>query len=159
MKSVVFSHNDRVVEVLTDATVLSALLSERVPVMMACGGKGLCATCHVFVERGNNGLSPRTKREERTLALIADANQHSRLACQARVLTDGVVVKLPKGLYVERSADLNSLIGRRAESRLLHPINGRVLLDEGKIITRSIVQKLADVDVDMAKMLAASREV
>ena len=157
MKHISFSHNSRVVEVKTQANVLQALLAEQVPVKMACGGKGLCATCHVYIERGADGLTPRNKKEDRTLGLLGEADRTSRLACQAHVLKDGVVVRLPKGLYIEKTADLYDLVGRRAESRILHPVNGRVLVEEGKIITRSTVDKLAHVDIDMQKMLAESR--
>jgi ferredoxin len=157
MKHVAFAHNGKLIPVKTEANVLQALLAEQVPVTMACGGKGLCATCHVYIERGADALTPRTKKEERTLGLLAETEDCSRLACQARVLRDGVVVRLPKGLYIEKSGDLTSLIGRRAESRVLHPVDGRVLVEEGKIITRSVVQKLEHVEVDMQRMLAESR--
>lgn len=154
MKHVSFAHNGKLVEVKTQANVLQALLVEQVPVKMACGGRGLCATCHVFVEKGADGLTPRTKKEERTLGLVGDATACSRLACQAQVLKDGVVVRLPKGLYIERTADLDSYIGKRAEVPLLHPVNGRILVEEGKIITRSVLVKLSSVDGDVQRMLA-----
>lgn len=159
MKHVSFAHNGKLVQVHTQANVLQALLAEQVPVKMACGGKGMCATCHVYVEQGADGLTPRNKKEDRTLALIGESGPTSRLACQAQVLKDGVVVRLPKGLYVERTADLNELIGRRAELPLLHPVNGRILVEEGKIITRSVVVKLAGVDADVQRMLQASQTI
>jgi ferredoxin len=159
VKAIVFSHSGKVVEVKTQANVLQALLSEHVPVAMACGGRGMCATCHVFIERGADALSPRAKKEERTLSLLAEAEPTSRLACQAKVLKDGCVVRLPKGMYVERTQDLYDLVGRRAETRLLHPVNGRVLVAEGKIITRSMVDKIANVDVDVSEMLRQSTDV
>jgi hypothetical protein len=124
---------------------------------MACGGRGLCATCHVYIERGADGLTPRTKKEERTLALIAESDASSRLACQAKVLKDGVVVRLPAGLFIERTADLGELIGRRADHRILHPVDGGVLVVEGKIITRSVVDRLRSVDADVQRILADSR--
>lgn len=158
MKSVQFSQSGRAAEVRTEASLLQALLVEQVPVKMACGGKGLCATCHVYVERGAEGLTPRTKKEERTLALIGESEACSRLACQAKVLKEGVVVRLPKGLYIEKTSDLGALIGRRTESRILHPVTGRVLVEEGKIITRSVVEKLAQVDSDMQRLLAESHK-
>jgi ferredoxin len=160
MKLISFAHNLKPIEVKTSENILKVLLAERVPVIMACGGKGLCATCHVYVERGGQeGLSPLTKKEERTLGLISEANATSRLACQAKVLQDGVVVRLPKGLYIEKSTDLTDLIGRRAEARILHPVHGRVLVEEGKIITRSVVTKLAQVDVDMQQLIADSKAI
>lgn len=159
MKTIAFAQSGRQVEVRTEANVLQALLAERVPVKMACGGKGLCATCHVFIERGSEGLTPRTKKEDRTLALIGEAEPSSRLECQAKVLRDGVLVRLPKGLYIEPTTDLKDLVGRRATDRILHPISGRTLVEEGKIITKSTVDKLSQVDVDMRKLLDDSRDV
>ncbi|MCU0654013.1 MAG: (2Fe-2S)-binding protein [Polyangiaceae bacterium] len=158
MKTIALAHTNKPVVIKTNENILRALLVEQIPVVMACGGKGLCATCHVHVERGADGLSPRNKKEERTLGLLAEADATSRLACQAHVLKDGVVVRLPKGLYIERSSDLKDLIGRRAEARLLHPVDGRVMVEEGKIITRSIVEKLQQVDIDLQRILAQTRQ-
>lgn len=157
MKRVAFAQSGRNVEVKTEANVLQALLAERVPVKMACGGKGLCATCHVYIERGADALTPRTKKEERTLTLLSESEPSSRLACQAKVLRDGVVVRLPQGLYIERTADLKDLLGRRSTERILHPITGRVLVEEGKIITKSTIDKLSQVDVDMQRMMAETQ--
>ncbi len=157
MKALGFAHNNKTVEVKTSANVLQALLAERVPVLMACGGKGLCATCHVYIEGGAEGLSPRTKKEDRTLPLLGEADRTSRLACQAQVLKDGVVVRLPKGLYIEKSSDLRDLIGRRAEARVLHPVNGKVLVEEGKIITKSTVDKLTHVEIDLQRLMHESK--
>jgi ferredoxin len=140
--------------------VLRALLSEKVPVVMACGGKGLCATCHVYIDAGEESLTPRTKKEVRTLGLLHDAQPCSRLACQAQVLRDGVQVRLPAGLRIEKSEDLEALVGRRTEVPVLHPVDGRILVVPGKLITRSVVVTLkAAVDVDLAKMIRDSKGV
>jgi ferredoxin len=159
MKHVQFMHSGRAAEVRTEASLLQALLVEQVPVKMACGGKGICATCHVYVERGATGLSPKERKEERTLAMLVDVNETSRLACQAKVLKEGVVVRLPRGLYIERTTDIEALVGRRSEVPVLHPVTGQVLVEEGKIITRNVVEKLRKVDSDMAKLLAESRKL
>lgn len=159
MKSLLLAPSNRVVQVPTESNVLQALLSERVPVKLACGGKGLCATCHVYIEQGAAGLSPRTKREERTLAVLGESRANSRLACQAKVINDGVIVELPEGLYVTQDQDLFDLVGRRTESRILHPLDGRVLLPAGKIITRSVVQRMGSVETDLAGLFADSHQV
>ncbi|MEM1416484.1 MAG: 2Fe-2S iron-sulfur cluster-binding protein [Myxococcota bacterium] len=158
MKALRFAQSGQTVEVHTNDQVLQALLAENVPVKMACGGRGLCASCHVFVEKNAGSLTPKTKREQRTLSLIGEATAQSRLACQAKVVQDGVVVRLPEGLYVQNTADLEELIGRRAESRLLHPIDGRVLVPAGKIITRSTVNRLQSVEMDVARVLSETRD-
>jgi len=53
-----------------------------------------------------------------------------------------VVVELPPGMYVNSLKDIEVLIGRRAEQDLLHPRTGKVLVEQGKIITRSTVKQL-----------------
>jgi len=137
------------VQVPTRTDLLQALLARDLPVLMACGGKGLCATCHVHIKAGADRLTPPTEREARTLLRITGADARSRLACQARVLGEGVVVELPEGMYVERAEDLMSLLGKRAETNILHPINGAVLVARGKIITRSRLEELKSLNVEM----------
>jgi ferredoxin len=142
--------------VATRERVLDALLARQVPVQMACGGKGLCATCHCYIEDGGEHLSPQTPRETAALAMLANRRPSSRLSCQAKVLGEGVKVRLPQGKYLESTADLEQLIGRRAEASVLHPVTGRVLVEEGKIITRSRIVELARVSAEVAAMKARS---
>jgi ferredoxin len=158
VKAVQFADTGRTVEVKTQANVLQALLAERVPVKMACGGRGICATCHVFVQAGASCLTPRTKREERTLSLIGESSGESRLACQAKVLGDGVIIRLPEGLYVAKSGDVEELIGRRADTRILHPVDGRVLVQAGKIITRTTAQALISAAGDVQALMHETRD-
>ena len=158
MKSVAFEQTGRVVDVHTTDNILKALLAEEIPVKQACGGRGLCATCHVYIDNGKDALTPVTKREKRTLERLGEVDTSSRLACQARVLRD-VSVRLPEGLFIETTADLHDLIGRRAEQRILHPIDGRVLVEVGKIITRSTVKKLEHVELDVQQVMKESKDV
>ena len=137
------------VDLKTESNLLQALLAERLNVLMACGGKGLCATCHVHVEAGGENLTPITKREQRTLGFVSRCDASSRLACQARVLGEGVVVRVPEGMYIERSQDLVAWIGKRAKDDMLHPITGAVLVPKGKVITRSRVEELQSIDEEM----------
>ncbi|TVR03863.1 MAG: (2Fe-2S)-binding protein [Deltaproteobacteria bacterium] len=154
MKKVSLLPLGRQPEIKTNARVLDALLAEEVGVMMACGGRGLCATCHVFVEEGSESLSPRNAREDRTLGRLSGTRPNSRLACQARVCGEGVRVSLPDGLYALDRKDIESLIGKRARTAILHPIDGRVLVEPGKIITRSFIMQLNDVDFQVNDDLA-----
>lgn len=156
MKRVLVGPGEDPVMVNTRDRVLNALLSQQVPVVMACGGKGLCATCHVYVQGKPEALSARTPREELTLKMVADHRPNSRLACQAKVLAEGVKVDLPRGRYIQASSDLESLIGRRAEEPVLHPLTGLVLVEAGKIITRSRILELRTLDVDVSEMKARS---
>lgn len=159
MKSMLFSQTGRVVEVRTEDNILKALLAEQIPVKMACGGRGICATCHVHIEQGRSALTPITKRETRALSLLASADDTSRLACQAKVIGDGVVVRLPSGLYIERVEDLDDLVGRRTEENILHPVTGKVLVRSGKIILRSVLSPLRSVETDLQDIMSKSHDV
>jgi ferredoxin len=128
--------------VATNENLLSVLLNKDLDVLRECGGRGMCATCHVYVRDGMAGLSPINRREQRTLEVITSCKTNSRLACQARVLSDGVVVELPSGMYINSIKDIEDLIGRRAEQNLLHPVTGQVLVEVGKLITRSMLKQL-----------------
>ncbi|MGY2793547.1 ATP-dependent exoDNAse (exonuclease V) beta subunit [Thermostichus sp. MS-CIW-36] len=69
-----------------------------------------------------------------------------------------VVVELPPG--VNSLKDIEVLIGRRAEQDLLHPRTGKVLVEQGKIITRSTVKQLENEDFRIiGSTLAQTREV
>jgi ferredoxin len=126
----------------TNGNLLSVLLNKDLDVLRECGGRGMCATCHIYVKDGMGNLSAMNRREQRTLEVITSCQQNSRLACQARVLDNGVVVELPPGMYINSIKDIEDLIGRRAEQDLLHPITGKVLVESGKLITRSTLKTI-----------------
>lgn len=142
MKRLVFEPIHESLQVPTRSNILDALLSKELNVLTACGGKGMCATCHVHVEKGETQLTPRTEREQRTLGFVTGCDTSSRLACQARILGEGVVVRLPEGMFIEAAEDLLSFLGKRAKANILHPIDGSVLIERGKIITRSRIREL-----------------
>ena len=152
MKTILVESQEDPVLVKTNSRVSEALLSVREKLLMACGGKGLCATCHVYVTAGANFLSPVTPRERLSLEMLADRKPSSRLACQAKVLGEGVTVSVPSGRFIDGTGDLEGLVGRRAEERILHPIHGGLLIDAGKVITRTRIRELAFVDVDIAEL-------
>jgi ferredoxin len=137
----------------TTGTLLEALLAEEVNVLKACGGNGVCATCHVHVRRGKRLLTPETGRETRTLSIIAGRDDDSRLSCQAWVIGDGVVeVELPEGIYVERSEDLMPLLEARADADHLHPIDGSVLAAKGTIMSRTRLEELQHLDAEVEEL-------
>ena len=125
--------------------------------MMACGGQGICATCHVFVEKGGESLSPMNDREKRTLSLITGAVQHSRLACQCRVIGEGVQIRLPDGMFVQSFNDLEELIGKRTQQPILHPMDSRTLIEANKFITRTAIMQLSDVDFNIGGVSTSDR--
>jgi len=143
----------------TNDNLLSGLLSNQINVLEECGGRGMCSTCHIYIKDGMESLSPLNRREQRTLETITSCNMLSRLACQARVIGEGVVVELPAGMYVSELDDLESLIGRRAEQDILHPLDGKVLVEQGKLITRSVIKQLEDTQVEVNDYLANTQGV
>ncbi len=142
----------------TNDNILCALLKEDLQVMEECGGRGMCSTCHVYVTEGMESLSPLNRREKRTLEVITSCKTNSRLACQARVIGDGVVIELPPGMYISAMGDLETLIGRRAEQDILHPLDGRVLVQAGKLITRSTVNLLKETQGKASQYLSQTTE-
>jgi ferredoxin len=131
--------------------LLSVLLSNQAKVLKACGGQGRCATCHVFVQAGMDCLTPPTEQELMTLNLMRIEQSNARLACQCRILEDGIVVEVPKGRYVGSEAELESLIGKQAQQSLIHPFTGEVLVQEGKLILRSALLKMKGVNEEFER--------
>jgi uncharacterized 2Fe-2S/4Fe-4S cluster protein (DUF4445 family) len=118
----------------------------------------MCSTCHVYIKEGIESLSPINRREQRTLEVITTCQLNSRLACQARVLGEGVVVELPPGMYVNTIEDIEDLIGRRAQQDILHPLNSQILVEEGKLITRTVVNQLKEIRVKVGEYLAKTED-
>ncbi|MGV3524294.1 MAG: 2Fe-2S iron-sulfur cluster-binding protein [Candidatus Sericytochromatia bacterium] len=159
MKEVIlYPLNDRV-HIKTEANLLQALLANRLDVVMACKGRGLCATCLVYVNSGMEQLTPMTDVEKRRLGRLTTSKPNARLACQARVMGEGVTVEVPEGMYIESAQDLETLIGRRTETPILHPISGEVLIEKAKLITRTKIEQLKSVDFDVLEMRSHSRDL
>jgi ferredoxin len=133
----------------TNGNLLSILLHKDLDVLRECGGRGMCATCHIYVQSGMEQLTTMNRREQRTLEVITSCRTNSRLACQARVLDNGVVVELPPGMYVNSIKDIEDLVGRRAEENLLHPVTGQILVQAGKLITRSTLNSIKNISFNM----------
>ena len=143
----------------THTNLLSVLIENDVEVTQECGGRGICATCHVYIKEGEDSISPTTKREQRTLGSITSCNVNSRLACQARVEGEGVVVELPAGMYITQDDDIEDLIGRRAQFNILHPLSGQMLVEEGKLITRSTIAQLQTTQSQVREFLDSSESI
>ena len=144
--------------VKTNDNLLSGLLKNDLNVMHECGGRGMCSTCHVYIKEGMESLSPLNRREKRTLEVITTCKLNSRLACQTRVLGEGVVVELPSGTYLSAIDDIEALVGRRAQQDILHPLSGKVLVEERKLITRSMISQLKDTRGKVEEYLATTQD-
>jgi ferredoxin len=148
----------QVADIETNGALLSILMEGDLNILKECGGRGMCATCHVYIQEGMDSLSPMARREERTLEVITTCKPNSRLACQARVMAEGVIVELPIGMYIQSIQDVEALIGRRCERPLLHPITGQTLVEIGQLITRSVVKQLEKTDFRVSEHLSQSKK-
>ena len=140
------------IELTPESYLIDALLARDLDVKQLCNRRGLCATCHVYVTKNPQNLTPPTPKETLTLAVLTGARANSRLSCQARVIGDGVEVSLPEGLYIDSFESLEKLIGQRTQVPILHPVTGDVLVPANKIIIRSIVEKLEHLNFDIDKV-------
>ena len=76
-------------------SILDTLLGRGLPMDHACGKSCACATCHVFVRQGLESLAPPLEAEEDMLDKAVGLEPQSRLACQARIGYDDMVVEIP----------------------------------------------------------------
>ena len=72
-------------------SILELSLMNDVPHAHVCSARGRCGTCRVHVATGAQALTPLNDIERGTLARV-HAGEGARLACQARVLGEGVSV-------------------------------------------------------------------
>ena len=81
-------------------TLLQAALHHRVEgILGECGGNGMCATCHVYVDSAYLSRIPPAKENEKFMLSIAAEGPaaNSRLCCQIRMTEelDGIMVRVP----------------------------------------------------------------
>lgn len=80
------------VHVPPGTTILQAARRCGAPEGSRCGGVCACSTCHVYVERGREFLSPQNDEELDLLELSAkERRESSRLGCQSRILADTTI--------------------------------------------------------------------
>jgi 2Fe-2S ferredoxin len=95
MARVTFLPEGKTAEVERGTSLLDAAEVAGVDLPSNCGGVCACTTCHVWVERGLESLSEVEEREDDKLQEAAGLSSHSRLACQARVGGEDVLVRVP----------------------------------------------------------------
>jgi 2Fe-2S ferredoxin len=79
-----------------EQSILDVALNFRIDLDHSCGGACACTTCHVVVRKGEELLSAMEDDEADKLDSAADLTLHSRLGCQARIISAGeIVVEVP----------------------------------------------------------------
>ena len=76
-------------------SLLDIALANKVDIEHACGGVGVCCTCHVIVTEGEQNLSEPEDAELDRIEMAPGNTVHSRLACQA-VAEGDVTVRVPQ---------------------------------------------------------------
>jgi adenylate cyclase len=88
-------------------SILELSRSNDIPHAHVCGARGRCGTCRVHIDAGSQSLSPLNDIERATLARVRvgqDSGEGVRLACQARVLGQGVAATRLLPPYADASA-------------------------------------------------------
>jgi 2Fe-2S ferredoxin len=84
------------IEVPAGTSILEAAKKIHAEVGYACGGVCACSTCHVYVKRGLQSLSPQKDREEDILDKAFDVRANSRLGCQSRLGSEDIEVEISR---------------------------------------------------------------
>ena len=82
------------VEASRGATLLEVAEECGARVGHACGGNLACSTCHVYVEQGLDSLGEISDKENDIMDKAWAVRPESRLACQAQVAAEDVVVTI-----------------------------------------------------------------
>lgn len=144
MTSVTLSIDQEQVEAPQNSNVMSVFREHGVSIDQLCGGQGMCASCHFFVVSGGDALTAPTQQEQTTLQYTNINRPGARLACQTCVIGNGVIIELPKGTFVKSEQELEQSIGKKATQTLIHPFTGEVLVEEGKLVLRSALEKMQE---------------
>ncbi len=77
-------------------TICDAALEHDIEIEHACEKSCACTTCHIVVREGFDSLEEATEEEEDLLDKAWGLEPESRLACQAMIADDDLVVEIPK---------------------------------------------------------------
>lgn len=126
-----------------DASILDLARDAGVSIESICGGTGKCGKCRIALASGTHLLSPVNENERRNLS-DEETETGLRLACQARVISEGdIVVAVPEG-------------SRRGHHRLLASgIEPDITLSPAvsKILLKMPPATLADIRADDDRLL------
>ncbi len=85
-----------VIEAQKGVSLCDTLLENGIEIDHACEKSCACTTCHVIVREGYASLSEATEMEDDLLDKAWGLEPTSRLACQALVGNQDLVVEIPK---------------------------------------------------------------
>ncbi len=150
MSTITIDIDGQQIQAEQNSTLLSVFRDHDILVNQICGGQGMCASCHFFVVEGLDAMTAPTKQEQMTLQFTKIDRPGARLACQTRAIGNGIVIELPNGTFVESEQDLEQEIGKKAKKTLIHPMTGEVLVEAGKLVMRSALEKMKQASSSFA---------
>jgi ferredoxin len=157
MTSVTLSIDRQQVEAPQNSNLMSVFRNHGVSIDQLCGGQGMCASCHFFVVSGGDALTAKTLQEQTTLQYTSIDRPGARLACQTCIIGNGLVVELPKGTFVKSEQELEQSIGKKATQTLIHPFTGEILVEEGKLVLRSALEKMKEASGTFTNALSVKK--
>ncbi len=154
MATVTLTIDGKRIEAEQNSTLLSVFKDNDILVNQICGGQGMCASCHFFVMDGLESMTPPTQQEKMTLQFTKIERPGARLACQTRAIGEGIIIELPSGTFLESEQDLEQQIGKKAAKNLYHPMTGEILVQAGKLVLRSALEKMKESSNKFADFLS-----
>jgi ferredoxin len=154
MATVTLTIDGKQIEAQHNSTLLSVFKEHDILVNQICGGQGMCASCHFFVVDGLESMTPPTSQEKMTLQFTKIERPGARLACQTRAIGEGIIIELPSGTFLESEEDLEQQIGKKAAKNLYHPMTGEILVQAGKLVLRSALEKMKESSSKFADFLS-----
>lgn len=94
MPTVTISNSGKSIDAVVGMSLLEAIKAADEAILSKCGGNAQCGACHVFVHDGRKSLSKTQRAENEKLDSIVGVGSKSRLACQAKLGEEDVVVEL-----------------------------------------------------------------
>jgi len=94
MPTVTIQPSGKTYEAAAGSTILAAIVAAGEFILNKCEGKGECGSCHLFVQEGRKSISKIQRLENEKLDSIPGVGSKSRLACQAILGEENVVVEL-----------------------------------------------------------------
>ncbi len=85
-----------VIEVESGISICDAALNNGIEIEHACEKSCACTTCHVIIQKGFDSLEEADEKEEDLLDKAWGLEPESRLACQAKVAEQDLVIEIPK---------------------------------------------------------------
>ncbi len=86
----------KIIHVAAGISLCDAALEHEIELEHACEKACACTTCHIIVREGFDSLAEASEKEEDLLDKAWGLEPESRLACQAMVADEDLVVEIPK---------------------------------------------------------------